>query len=154
MLSRYEYLYTKKKAKSLSDKLFEFENGRLWDERKKEFQSDETYKKYKAYMGMTQGDKEKLDEQWILYYKKCSESEYGKIFWAMKPLFLAGDMAGVRELAKKSKELQGVKPIDKPSSIDPNELLMKMNLYFTLVLSDLIEEYAEIYEKKDDKAVL
>jgi hypothetical protein len=156
MLSRYEYLYTKKKAKSLSDKLFEFENGRMWDERKKEFFSDDTYKKYISYMKMSETDRTKLENEWQEYYRKCSDSVYGKLFWEMKKLYMSKDIKGIKELAKKAVELTGIKLITKPSSIDPSELLMRMSAYFSIryelkILMDLISEYAEVYEKKDEK---
>lgn len=159
MLTRYEYLYTKKKAKDLSGKLFEFENGRVWDSKSKQFIEDTTYKRYQLYLRLSEFEKKQLQEEWDKYYLECAKSPYGLLFWEMKPLYLANDMKGVKEMAIKSKELKDVPVVKKPSSIDPNELIMKMNSYLTLryelkILTDLVEEYAEIYEKKDEKSSL
>lgn len=159
MLTRYEYLYTKNKAKKLNDKLFDFKNGRVWDEKKKEFQEVDTYKKYLIYAGYPESKKQELKEKWNAYYKKCAESPYGKIFWAMKSLYFIKDMEGIKKLVKKSKELIDVTPITKPSSIDPFELLMQISSYNLLkyelkILNDLIDEYSPIYEKQSETSGL
>lgn len=159
MLTRYEYLYTKNKAKKLSDKLFEFENGRMWDEKKKEFKDVDTYKKYLIYVNYSEKEKNELKDKWNAYYQECAKSPYGKIFWAMKPLYFLKDIPAIKELAKKAKELFGVAPIKKPSSVDPFELLMSIASYHTLryelkVLNDIVDEYQPIYEKSDDKGGL
>jgi len=155
MLSRYEYLYTKKKDKSLSDKLFEFANGRIWDERKKQFYTNDTYKQYTNYINLSPLEKTKIEESWNNYYKKCRESEYGKLFFSMKDAFKRHDQKLIKEIVEKSKAMT-TPYTPQPSSIDPNELIMKMNTYFTLryeskILTDLVEEYSDIYEKKDER---
>lgn len=144
MISRYEWLYTKVQIDKLSNLIFSFEN-----------EQTSLYKKWEKYMHMNDQERELLDAQWNEYYKKCREEEYGKLFFSVKDAFKRNDKKLLQQIIDKSKSMT-VSYNRQPSSIDPNELVHKIQPYFMMKnelskLEFLYKEYAEVYQPKSDK---
>lgn len=169
MISKNEYLYAKSRLAKLEDLIFHFEVGQIWKEEKDKngeevgqwvVDKDSLYKAYLTYSNMSIADKELLANKWKQYYKDVKAGPRAQLYFnELKPAFIAGNMELVKALVAKSKTLplSGAK---QPSSIDPDELLRKLNGYMTAksatkVLRALVKEYKDIYEiDKTSKSTL
>lgn len=142
MVSKAEYLFITVRVRNLREAIAEYEF------------KDETYEMWKKWEKMNPEEKKKLREAWDEYYVKCQNSGPGQRFWEMYPAFKAKDIQTLNRLAEQGKRLAGEGHILKPSSVDPEELNMKMWKYFDAVktlktLEQIVDEFEPVYGAKD-----
>lgn len=134
MISRPEYLYLKSRSEKIGNQLFDFEY------------KSELYQMWTKYINLSEDEKVKLHNAWNNYYKQAHDGYYGQMFRK------AGKVNQLKEVIKEMYEAN-VPYIKTPSTLDPNELVIKMRRYFELknkfnVYKDTLEEYAPVYESK------
>lgn len=150
MISKYEYLYAKKKKDDLTFKLIEYEA------------KSNVYAMWKKWESMSPSEKHDLIEKWDKYYAACNDSYYGKKYQEARGYFSGWVKTGDKEIkAKLMTIVNEVKQSDipfikKPSTIDPRELERKMLRYFEVKkkqqeYKDLFDEYEAIFEPKKTK---
>lgn len=137
MISRNEFMYVKNKLQDVEQRLMEMEVN------------SETYKKWDKFNGMSEIEKQLLMQKWDTYYKDCREGYWGQRFFTMKQKFLSGEPMEPEDSTQAMHT--------KPSSLDPLELLIKMEPYFELKrkkreLQNQYDEYKDVFEAgKEDK---
>lgn len=142
MISRNEFLYTKKKMNDTSNLIFDME------------MKSDMYKKYEKFNAMSELEKDALLEKWDEFYKDCREGYYGKMYFSMREHFNNGLIDEIKRIAKEVKESKVPFRVG-PTTIDPRDLLLKMEPYFALLsrlkeLTATYNEYKDIFEKKED----
>jgi len=141
MISRFEYLYLESKVKKLEDILFTYEF------------EDKTYLAYQKWLRLDPEQKNRIIKEWNDYYKKCQDSEIGKLFQEARIALKAKQWDKVKELSNKAKEMEFV-PITKPSSIDPYFFEHELSGYYLTKsklkdLKNTVDEYKTVYGKKE-----
>lgn len=88
-------------------------------ETKELLEREDIIQKMLVYWGMDEARKEKLLNDWDLYYSAVWNTAAAQRFLKQKELSRAGDYVGVRVLANDAKEAMGTYELKKPSSVDP-----------------------------------
>lgn len=165
MISRYEWLYIKGRIAKIEDILRHYEQGQIKNPdykeedfanlQKMEWIPDTTYDRWRNYMALPEATREKLTKDWDEYYKKCRNNDYGKLFFSMRQAFREQNISLLKEMVAKSHTLTAPH-IVKPSTIDPNELIEKMEPYFMMKgslrkLKVTYDEYEKVYQPKGER---
>ncbi len=146
MISRYEYLYIKSKIKNMENVIFEYQNG-------------STYATWEKYLALNDTQKKELEDNWDKYYQDIRNGYYAKqANKAAQAFKINGGIQSTRIVKEIVEEVRQSKVpyIKKPSSIDPEELKMKMHSYFVYInklnqMKKLVEEFSPVYEGKSSK---
>lgn len=152
MISKYEYLYAKKKKDDLKLKLANYEA------------KSNVYAMWKKWLAMSPVDQEKLMNDWSSYYKACYNSYYGRKFWEARKHFTNWmSTSNGEDKAKLLAIVQEVKTstvpfLKTPSSVDPDELERRLRRYYEMKkkqqeYQDMFDEYEEIFEPKKSKGL-
>jgi len=143
-MNKSEYLETKLKRDQLHSKILDFEGGF------KPFDEEQLFMKWKRWNALSPTDRDQLKKGWDAYYKTCHDSFYGQ---KMRGAAEAkNDPAAIAVIVAEVKS----KPFPfttKPSSIDPEELEMKMQSYWNAKnrlekLNELVGTYESVYEPR------
>lgn len=135
MISRNEFIYIKNKLQDVEQRILEIEV------------SSELYKKWDKFNSMSESDKQLLMQKWDKYYEDCRNGYWGKRFFTTKEKFLVGEKIETED---------STQPLhQKPSSLDPLELFIKMEPYFELnrkkrELENQYNEYKDVFETKNN----
>lgn len=146
MISRNEFLYTRIKLEELKETMSDIE-----------FKS-ETYSKWAKWLKLPQDEKDKLENSWNEYYKKCADSPWGRCFFEARSAFKKG-IATKKVIEERMSQVEETPKIPMPSSIDPALLLIEVRPYFAISskvreLQKTYDEYKGVYEKKDESDAL
>lgn len=150
MISKYEYLYAKKKKDELTFKLAEYEAKSI------------VYAMWQKWQAMSPAEKQDLINKWEAYYTACNNSYYGKKYREARSYFSGwvntGDGEAKSKLLAIVNEVKhsNVSFLKTPSTIDPRELERKMTKYYDVKkrqqeYKDIFDEYEEIFEPKKTK---
>lgn len=114
-------------------------------------------KKWNVYIHLTQSEMSELKSKWAKYYKDCRSTKVYSLFRKQSEAFRLGDKQTVLDIAKEMGRIReaGEFECQKPSSIDPEEMRMRLQPYWKV--KDLLEgtnksepiEAKEIFGKKD-----
>ncbi len=140
MISRAEYLYLKSRSEKIGNQLFDCEY------------KSELYQMWTKYMNLSEDEKVKLKNAWNNYYKQAHDGYYGQMFRKAGRAAEDGKVNQLKEVVREMNEAN-VPYIKTHSTLDPDELVIKMRRYFELKnklkeLKDALEEYAPVYESK------
>lgn len=102
----------------------------------------EAINKYLSYLKLTEEQKKTLSQEWNKYYSAVLESPVAKNAFAVRDALILGDMGQVKELTSKSIE----HTLNKPSSIDPEELIHGQFVQSYIHIKKLIDEM--LYESR------
>ena len=123
-----------------------------FEEREKDLLS-----KWKIYQNLSQHEISELKTKWAKYYNDCRKTKVYELFRKQSEAFRLGDKQTVLDIAKEMGRIReaGEFECQKPSSIDPEQMRMRLQPYWKV--KDLLEgtnksepiEAKEIFGKKD-----
>lgn len=141
MIKKYNNEESDSKYKRLRKYLSDFE------EREKDLLA-----KWKIYSNLTQHQMGELKSKWIKYYDDCRKTKVYELFRKQSEAFKINDLTTLKEISEEMTRIRENNEFEytKPSSIDPDEMRMRLQPYWTV--KDLLEG-TEISEKSETKNI-
>lgn len=147
MIKKYTNEESDNKYKRLKKYLSDFEQ-----------RESELLKMWSLYQKLTQSQINDLKSKWIKYYDDCRKTKVYELFRKQSEVFKLGDKQTVVEIDKEMTMIREKNEFEytKPSSIDPDEMRMRLQPYWQV--KDLLEgtdrsepsEAKDIFGKKSD----
>lgn len=104
----------------------------------KERESD-LLKKWNVYQNLTQSQINELKAKWDKYYDDCRKTKVYELFRKQSEAFKINDLTTLKEISEEMTRIRENNEFEyqKPSSIDPDEMRMRLQPYW--VVKDLLE---------------